>query len=258
MIFKILIFILGAIIGSFLNVCIYRLPKNQSILTPASYCPHCKRPILWFDNIPILSYLTLKGRCRFCKEKISARYFLVEVISAFMFLSFYTHFNEFNPLFLIYIILGCGLVVSTFIDIEHKIIPDEITIYGLFAGFIISMIYPSLHNANSWISSGIDSLLGILTGGVTIYLAGFLGNIIFRKESMGAGDVKLLAMVGAFLGWQLTLLVFFVAPIFGASVGIIVKLKTKQDIIPYGPFLSLATFIVILFGDKIINLFVPY
>jgi len=258
MILKIFVFILGAICGSFLNVCIYRLPKNESVIRPASYCPHCKKPILLFDNIPILSYLILRGRCRYCKEKISIQYFLVELITAFMFLLFYLHLQGFNPLFLIYNLLGCGLIVSTFIDIRHKIIPDEITIYGLFIGFIISIIYPLLHNTDSWLSSGSDSLLGILTGGSSIYLAGLLGNIIFKKESMGGGDVKFLAMIGAFLGWKLTLSVFFIAPIFGALVGTIVKLKTKKDIIPYAPFLSLTTFIVIFFGDRMMEFIMKY
>jgi leader peptidase (prepilin peptidase) / N-methyltransferase len=258
MIFKIAIFILGAVVGSFLNVCIRRLPKEESVIKPSSHCPHCKKPLSWYDNIPLLSYLLLRGRCRYCSQKISVQYFLVEFVCALLFLSFYVHFGGFNLLFLTYVLLGSGLIISTFIDINERIIPDEITIYGIGIGFIISIIYPRLHNAEFWLDSGLSSFSGILTGAGTIYLIGLVGNIIFKKESMGAGDVKLLAMIGAFLGWQSALLIFFIAPVFGALAGIIVKWKTGEDKIPYGPFLSLATFIVILFGDRIIDFIVPY
>jgi leader peptidase (prepilin peptidase)/N-methyltransferase len=175
-----------------------------------------------------------------------------------MFLFFFIYFKESLALFLIYVILGSALIVATFTDLQLKIIPDEITIGGTLAAFLLSIIYPAIHNTDLWFLAAGRSLLGMLVGGLSIYLAGVLGKIMFKKESMGAGDIKLLIMIGAFLGWKLTLLTFFIAPFFGAVVGIIVKIKTKQDIIPYGPFLSLACFVVILYGQQILDLLMPY
>ncbi|MCK4518967.1 MAG: prepilin peptidase [Candidatus Omnitrophica bacterium] len=280
MIIKIFVFTLGSIIGSFLNVCIYRLPVEKSLIKPSSHCPQCEKPILWYDNIPLLSYLMLRGRCRFCKGRIPFQYFLVELITAVMFLSFYTFFIKDIIVAAIYCLLGSGLLAASFIDLKYKIIPDEISVYGLIIGFVLSLLYPPLQSAISGLPpvatvslgalfrlwpndflasprfySGVSSLLGILAGGGSIYLIGVLGNIIFRKESMGAGDVKLMAMMGAFLGLIPMIFIFFIAPVFGAIVGIIVKIKTKEDIIPYGPFLSLAAFVVIFWGRHILDWF---
>lgn len=248
----ILAFIFGSVIGSFLNVCIYRLPKGESIISPRSHCPHCNTPILWYDNIPFISYLNLRGRCRYCKERISFRYFLVELIAAGCFLGFVVHFGLTATVF-IHLLLVCGLIISSFVDLKHQIIPDEITYTGIAVGLFFSLIYPPLQGVSSPVISIFRSILGIVVGGGSLYLLGLIGNFLFKKESMGGGDVKLLGMVGAFVGWKPTLLAFFIAPLFGSTVGIILKVRKKIDIIPYGPFLSLGAIVSILWGEKILN-----
>lgn len=250
----VLIFIFGLIIGSFLNVCIYRIPRNESIVYPGSRCVSCKKTIPWYDNIPLLSYLMLRGRCRVCHEKISFRYFAVELISALCFLVLFINFNL-NYLFWIYSLLTFSLIVVTFIDLEFQIIPDRISLVGIFAGIILSIIFPGLQNAFAWKKAFLNSVIGALAGGGLIYLTGVLGQLAFKKESMGGGDVKLMAMLGAFLGWKMAVLIFFLAPFFGAPIGIYMKFVTKEDIIPYGPYISLASFTAMVWGHKILSLF---
>ncbi|MFA4991078.1 MAG: prepilin peptidase [Candidatus Omnitrophota bacterium] len=248
------IFILGAVIGSFLNVCIYRIPRDESIVFPGSRCVSCKKPILWHDNIPLISYILLRGKCRACGSKISSRYFLVELISAVCFLILYVNFRM-NYLFLsVYSVITFALIVVAFIDLDFQIIPDRISIVGMFLGILLSAAFPILHGGFTWQSGLMNSALGALIGGGTIYLTGVLGEIVFKKESMGGGDVKLMAMLGAFLGWKAALLIFFLAPFLGTPAGLYLKFVKKQDIIPYGPYLSLASFIVILWGNRILGL----
>lgn len=249
----VLIFIFGLIIGSFLNVCIYRMPKNESMVSPGSRCVSCKKPIPWYDNIPLLSYVLLRGRCRSCRAKISPRYFFVELISALCFLILFMHFR-FDYIFWIYSLLASGLIVITFIDLEFQIIPDSISIAGIFAGLILSIIFPGAQGAFTWERAFLNSISGALIGGGLIYLTGVLGQFAFKKESMGGGDVKLMAMLGAFLGWKMAVLIFFLAPFFGAPAGIYVKFIKKEDIIPYGPYISLAGFVAMVWGHKILSL----
>lgn len=248
-----LVFLLGSIIGSFLNVCIYRIPRNESIVSPGSRCPSCKKPIPWFDNIPFLSYIFLRGRCRFCGKRISFRYFAVELISALSFLTLFIHFG-FTSRFWLYSLLISILVMISFIDIDFQIIPDGLSLGGLFLGIMLSVFIPQLHNTFIWKQALISSLLGAFIGGGIIYITRVLGNIAFKKESMGGGDVKLMAMLGAFLGWKMAVLIFFIAPFFGAPVGLYLKFKKKCDIIPYGPYLSMASFVAILWGERILDL----
>ena len=264
-IIRIFVFIFGSIVGSFLNVCIYRLPLEQSIVKPRSYCPQCKKAILWYDNIPFVSYLILKGRCRFCKKKISFRYFLVEFITASIFLILYINY-DFSFDFIFYALFVCALIIATFVDIAHRIIPDEVSLGGIAIGFLLSGLRGlrlSPFAYNRWPIA--DSLLGILIGGGIIYFTGKAFDLVYFKllkkgpidgetESMGGGDVKLLAMIGAFLGWKMTVLTFFLAPLFGAIVGILNLIIKKQHAIPYGPFLSLAAFISLLWTDRIFEL----
>jgi len=242
----------GSIVGSFLNVCIHRLPKEESIVSPRSYCPKCKQSIRWHDNIPFLSFLVLKGKCRFCHEPISFRYFVVEGLTALSFLVLYLRFGV-NALFCIYAAWFSALIVASFIDLKHQIIPDEISLGGLAVGMGVSVLYPPLHSAATrWYSLGY-SALGALVGGGSIYLIGLFGNLVFRKESMGGGDVKFLAMVGSVVGWQTALLAFFIAPFFGSVVGIILKIRKGAEIIPYGPFLSLGSIVALLWGENILT-----
>ena len=257
--------IFGLMIGSFLNVCIHRLPNEESVVTPRSHCVKCKKTISWYDNIPVLSYIALGGKCRFCKEKISARYLIVEIITAFIFVFLISQLGL-NSVTIIYIALTCALIVATFIDFKYQIIPDEITYGGMIVGIVLSVIFPQLHNTANRLYALGSSLLGLLAGGALIYALATLGTIAFRKKlkeigeesAMGGGDVKYLAMIGAFLGWQGALFVFFIAPFFGGVVGIIEKLRKKADIIPYGPYLSVATVVVIVWGDEILKRLFPY
>lgn len=257
------IFIVGAVVGSFLNVCIVRMPQEKSIVNPRSHCVHCQKAIPWYDNIPFVSYILLGGRCRFCKQKISFRYFIVEFTTALMFLIFYLHFGG-TKLLLPYLVMVSGFVVATFVDFEHRIIPDEISVGGILIGLVAGMLIPQLHgiSPSSAASGGAMifshfkslglSLLGVLVGGGLIYAMGTLGDFLFKKESMGGGDVKLMAMIGAFLGWKLAILTFFIAPFFGAIFGIIEKIRTKDTAIAYGPFLALGALISLFYGDVLL------
>lgn len=269
MIAKIIVFIFGSIMGSFLNVCIHRMPKGESIVWPRSYCPKCKKRIPGYDNIPFISYIMLGGKCRFCKTKISLRYILVEFLSAAMFVALFSRYGlSYN--FFFYMVFTSALIVATFVDIQHRIIPDEISIGGMIIGFLMSAIRglslrPLVFNYKPML----NSLLGILIGGGIIYLTGLLFDLVYFKllkkppiqgetESMGGGDVKLMAMIGAFLGWPGALITFFLAPFFGAAVGIVNLIVKKDHTIPYGPFLSLAALISLFWAHKIIRLFIIY
>ena len=246
-------FLAGAAIGSFLNVCIYRLPREQSVINPSrSYCPHCKHLIAWFNDIPLVSYLVLRARCRHCHKPIHWRYPVVEAASGLLTVAVLQRFSDTPVVGFIYLIFVWGLLVSSFIDLEHQIIPDEISLGGLVVGLLASTAYPPLHGMSSPWQSLWYSAMGAVAGGGSIYLIGLLGNFIFRRESMGGGDVKLLAMVGSILGWKLTLLAFFIAPFFGSVVGIILKVREGAEIIPYGPFLSLGSIVALLWGDRIL------
>ena len=250
-------FVFGSIVGSFLNVCIWRMPRNESIVKPGSHCPHCNKTILWYDNIPFISYLLLKGKCRFCKAKISFNYFLVELITASLFLITF-NFYGLSPLFFIYAALFSSFVVMTFIDLKFQIIPDEITYPGVALGFILSLIYPALQASETISQAALNSFLGILVGGGSIYLIGVVGEFLFKKEAMGGGDVKLLAMVGAFIGWKLVLLTFFISPFFGIVAGLVAKFKYKTNVIPYGPYLAAGTIVSIFWGNRILEFIFGY
>lgn len=250
---RLIVFLFGAIVGSFLNVCIYRMPKGKSIIFPSSHCPKCAKSVRWYDNIPVLSYLALRGRCRDCGEKISLIYPLVEILTASVVLTFYVTFG-FNAKFFIYSALGAALVAATFIDLAINEIPDEISLGGLAAGLIAALSFPSLFDTDvRWISLA-SSVFGALAGGGSIYLMGLFGRLAFRKEAMGGGDVKLMAMIGSVIGWKLALVTFFMAPFFGSVAGLMAKFKDGRDTIAYGPYLSLAALTAILFGGRIIDL----
>jgi len=247
-----IIFIFGAIIGSFLNVCIYRIPRKEPVCFSWSRCPSCKAPIKWYDNIPFLSYILLIGKCRSCKARISFRYFAVELISALSVIVLFTHFG-FTYKFWIYSLLSFSLIVVTFIDLEFQIIPDRISIGGLIAGILLSAFLPGLHNALTWKDGVVNSLLGALVGGGLIYSMGVFGKAVFKKESMGMGDVKLMAMLGAFFGWKMALFIFFLAPFFGMPAALYLKFVRKIDIIPYGPYISMGGFTAMIHGQSILK-----
>jgi leader peptidase (prepilin peptidase)/N-methyltransferase len=250
----IFVFIFGAVVGSFLNVCIHRLPRAESIVFPASHCPNCKRPIPWYYNVPLVSYAVLGGRCKFCKARISPRYLAVEGLSAVILTVLFWRFGA-RPELAIYAVLFSALIVISFIDIEHWIIPDEISLPGAALGLIISGVYPALQGQASRLIALRESFFGILFGFISLYLIGLIGKIAYKKEAMGGGDMMLLMFIGAFLGWKLTVVAFFLAPVFGSVVGVPRLIMKKQETIQYGPFLAIAAFICVLFKNEILTAF---
>ena len=229
-----LFFIIGACFGSFLNVCRCRLPRKKSIASPPSHCPQCKHPIKWYDNIPIVSYCLLRGKCRYCHKKIPLTYLIIELISAGVFLITFLKFGMSVKL-PVYLAFFSLLIIGSAIDAEIEIIPDAITLPGIILGL-----------ATSFLTIGIfSSLLGGAVGaGIVMAFAG-LGKLLFKKEAMGGGDVKLLAMIGCFTGWADALWVLFLASFIGLIFGILLR---KQRI-RFGPFLSTASFIIIIAGS---------
>lgn len=238
-------FILGSVIGSFLNVCIYRIPAGESVVTPRSRCPHCQTTIRWYHNLPVLSWFMLRGRCAYCGAPFSIRYSLVEALTGVLFALFLYRFG-FHPVTPVVWLLIAALVTISFIDLDHQIIPDVISLPGIPVGFLCSFALPWV----SWQSS----LLGILLGG-GILLAIALGyEWLTKQEGMGLGDVKLLAMLGGFLGAPAILPVIFLASIMGTLVGIplmLIKRAGRKLAIPFGPFLATAALVYLFFVDWI-------
>lgn len=243
--------VFGLIIGSFLNVCIYRLPEKKSIVTPSSFCPKCGIKIKPWDNIPILSYLFLIGRCRSCGERISLRYPFVELLNGLFYLFSYMHYGLTYHLFFIFIFLS-SMIVITFIDIDYQIIPDSITLPGIIVGlFAGSFFMPDPFSLNLSILGFKDSFLGFLIGGISFYLIA-----IISRGGMGGGDIKMMAMIGAFLGWKSVFLTTLIGSVFGSLLGIflmIFKGKGRKTKIPFGPFLALGSIITLFFGRNILD-----
>jgi len=250
------LFLFGLVIGSFLNCVIHRLPNDESIIRPRSYCPHCGKTIAWYDNIPILSFLILAGHCRHCRQRISWRYPFVELASGLIWAGSW-YWNGWTPFFWISVIFVSILLVVTMTDLETEIIPDQLTLGGALTGLVVSYIYPALQQTSSNLWAFGESVIGLVVGGGLIYVTGLAGNWIFQRElmkrgldqSMGGGDVKLLAMVGSFLGWEKVLLIFFTAPFLGLPFALYQRIAKKEAIIPYGPFLSAAALVHFIFGD---------
>jgi leader peptidase (prepilin peptidase)/N-methyltransferase len=247
-----LIFLFGLCIGSFLNVCIYRLPSSMSIVNPSrSICPKCNSAISFYDNIPVFSYLWLKGRCRHCQARISFRYPMVELLTGFIAVDIYRTFVM-TPSGIIsgiiYFIFISSLLVITFIDIDHQIIPDVITLPGIPIGLAVSFV---LHDMTFK-----TSLLGMLAGGGSLWIIAWAYSFITGKEGMGGGDIKLLAMIGAFIGWKGVIFTIFAASVAGTFVGLtvmLVKGKNLKFAIPFGPFLSIGAMSYLFFGEKILS-----
>lgn len=241
-----IVFLFGACIGSFLNVCIYRIPEAKSIVTPRSSCPRCGTPIKSYDNIPILSWLILGGKCRQCRVPISIRYPMVELITGLAALGLYIKFGP-TLAFPVYFLFVVALIVITFIDIDHQIIPNSISLPGVPLFFLLSLAVPQV----TWF----DSLIGILAGGGSLYLVAWIYQLVKKTEGMGMGDVKLLAMIGALVGWKGVLFTIFVSSTVGTLVGfamIIATRRTLKTMLPFGPFLSVGAVIYVFFGPQII------
>jgi leader peptidase (prepilin peptidase)/N-methyltransferase len=239
-------FLFGAVVGSFLNVCIFRIPERRSIVSPASQCPGCGSAIAFYDNIPILSYLILHGRCRACGSRISPQYPLVELIAGVLALLFYVKFGI-GVEFFIYFALASALIVITAIDLSIQIIPDVISLPGIGIGLLASFFLPS--------PGPFSSLLGIITGGGVLFIVAIVYHRMTGVEGMGGGDIKLLAMIGAFTGWKGALFTLFAGSFLGAITGVIAMAafgKTGRHAIPFGPFLAVGAVFYIFLGEMII------
>jgi len=262
----ILSFILGLIIGSFLNVCIYRLPREESIVYPGSHCTSCKKSISFYHNIPILSYIFLGGRCSHCNSKISFSYPLVEILSGLLFVATLWKFGMILDT-LFYLLFISGLIVITFVDLKHMIIPNVITYPGILVGILYNALTTNWQNSLELVSNFsfgfqnffellnevpiLDSLFGVILGGGILLLIAYTYEIIRKRQGMGMGDVKLLALIGAFLGWQGVFFVIFLSSILGSIVGLSIIITRKGDLkyaLSFGPFLSIAAIIYIFTG----------
>jgi len=241
------IFFIGMCIGSFLNVCIYRLPAGKSIVRPASACPACGAAIRWYDNIPLISYLILRGRCRGCNTRISIRYPIIELLCGLFAMTCGMQYGYSLPA-LIYFILITALLVITFIDIDHRIIPDIISLPGIPLGFLSSFFLPQLQ----WS----DSLIGIVAGGGSLLAVAWGYQLITGKDGMGGGDIKLLAMIGAFLGWKGVLFTIMASSLIGTVIGISLMLRSGKGMkmaVPFGPFLAMGAIIYIFWGPRLVE-----
>jgi leader peptidase (prepilin peptidase) / N-methyltransferase len=241
----ILLAVLGLAVGSFLNVCIHRLPLRHSLLHPPSRCPHCGYQLKWRDNIPVLSYALLGGRCRGCRQPISARYPFVELLTMTLFVVHGTVF-DWTPLLAVRIGFACALVVLFFIDLDHQILPDRITLPGIVTGLVCaSFLPPGLASA----------AIGVLAGGGVLFAIAEVWSRLRHVEAMGFGDVKMLAMIGAFLGWKLVILTFVLSSFLGGIFGALLIASRRGGLaskVPFGTFLAAAALAASLYGEAII------
>ncbi len=247
LIYSLFAFLFGSVVGSFLNVCICRMPKDESVVSPPSHCPYCPYQIRWYDNIPLVSYLLLRGKCRGCGAHISLQYPLVELLNGVLTLLLFLRFGP-TPVFGVLFLFCSALVVITFIDIEHQIIPDEISLSGIVVGFILSFFL----KGHTWL----NSLMGILLGGGTLLLVAYAYQRFTGKDGMGGGDIKLLAMMGAFLGWKAVPFIIFAGSLVGSVVGISIMVLQKKDsklAIPFGPYLAFGAVLYIFYGKTLIR-----
>lgn len=242
----IIILFFGLFIGSFLNVCIYRIPRRESIAYPPSHCPNCNNKIKYYDLIPVLSYMILKGKCRYCKEKISIKYLLIEMLTGIVYVLSYIRFGTSIEFVKSALILSI-LIAVAFIDLEYSIIPVKLMIFACAAGILLNIIGYKLDG------NLLDYLYGFLLGG------GVIGAIVAITGGMGGGDIQLMAVIGLFLGFKLTLLTLMLSFIIGACAGLILiglKKKSRRDFIPFGPWISLAACLSIFIGEGIINWYI--
>ena len=239
-------FLFGLALGSFLNVCIYRIPLKKSIVRPPSSCPQCGAEIRFYDNIPIISYLMLLGRCRQCRTPISLRYPLVEILVGLLSALLFMEFGP-SPKYLFLLFFTGALMAIAFSDLEHKIIPDVISLTGLVVGLVFSF-FPSAG------ISPVEALIGAVGGGSFLFLVGVVFEKLTGREGMGGGDVKLLAMIGAWMGWKALPFIVLLSSLTGAVIGGVSLMIAKQGMrsrIPFGPFLALGALGFLFFGDEI-------
>jgi leader peptidase (prepilin peptidase)/N-methyltransferase len=238
--------VVGAVAGSFLNVVIHRVPRGGSVVWPGSACPGCRRGLSWYENIPVVSYLMLRGRCRSCGMTIAARYPIIEILTALMFAAAWWFYGP-SPLLVSRLLFGCALIALFAIDLEHQLLPNVITLPGIVVGFLFSFI-----TEPGWVSS----LLGILLGGGLLWGMYELWWLIRKEEGLGFGDVKMLAMIGAFLGWKLTLVTLMMGSFAGSILGgalMVAGRGTMKTALPFGTFLALGALLAATFGSPLLD-----
>lgn len=266
MVFALFSTFFGACVGSFLNVCIYRIPRDESVVTPRSHCPNCGMMIPWYLNIPVLSWLALRGKCVKCKKPIAFRYTLVELLTAMLFLAVFMKWAMPAQMLMLpiphfaivpaYWLVLSGFVLGTFVDFEHFIIPDSVTIGGMIAGPIISSLVPMLHGQEIWWKGLLDSSIGLVVGFGVLFAIAEIGTRAFKKEAMGFGDVKLMGAIGAFFGWKAVLFTVFASSLLGSIAGLLliafggVKMQSR---IPFGPYICAGATIWLFWGMRIWN-----
>lgn len=267
--FLFIAFFMGACWGSFLNVCIFRIPAEKSVVHPRSSCPKCGYMIPWYDNIPILSWILLRAKCRQCREPISGRYPLVELLTALLFAWIWLRFPYPDGLlFIPYWIMTFGLILGSFVDIDEMWLPDRTTIGGMIIGVVLSGLFPAMHAYHGlsgriveWALPGLQnvygisflkSVLGMGFGFGVLWLVSVIGRAALKKDAMGFGDVKLMGALGAFLGSEAVIFIVFISSLLGSIIGvslIVAGRKDWQEKIPFGPYIALAAVIWVLGGS---------
>jgi leader peptidase (prepilin peptidase)/N-methyltransferase len=242
---------LGLFLGSFMNVCIYRLPRKLSPVRPRSGCPTCGHMLAWYENVPVLSYLFLRGKCRSCGTKISPMYPIIESITGAMFLAAYLWYGP-STLLAVRLLFGCAMIVLFVIDLQHKILPNVITLPGIVVGFLLSEVA-----GPGWLAS----LIGIAVGAGSLFVIAEVYYRVRHEEGLGMGDVKMLGMIGAFLGWKLVLVTLVLSSVAGSLVGIGVLITKKESLkyaLPFGTFLAVAAMVAAVAGDSLVNWYLQY
>ena len=248
-----LVLLYGLVVGSFLNVCIWRIPREESVIHPRSHCPRCNRMIAWYDNIPVFSWLWLRAKCRHCGQPISARYPAVELLTAVLFLAIWLVYGM-DARTPVYWLVAAGLVLGTFVDIDHMILPDRVTWGGILAGLALSPLVPSLHGESTPLRGLLASAAGAAIGFGLLWLVAVIGEKIFKKEAMGFGDVKLMGAVGALMGWPAVLFTILVSSLLGSIVGVALIVTRKhewQSRLAFGPFIAFAAMLWPLGGRRL-------
>jgi leader peptidase (prepilin peptidase)/N-methyltransferase len=246
-----LVVLLGACVGSFLNVCIYRLPRRESLLWPGSRCTTCERSLSWYENVPIVSWVVLRGRCRTCRASVSWMYPAVEMVTALTFLSGYLLYGL-TMIAVVRVLFACALIVLFVTDLQHKILPNIITVPGIVVGFVCSLFLPP-----GWL----DSLIGIVVGGGSLFAIAETYYRVRGQEGLGMGDVKLLGMIGAFLGWKLVLLTLVFASVAGSLAGGILIVSGRGNMkyaLPFGTFLAIGALVAAIWGTPIVDWYLGF
>ena len=261
--FSTIVFLLGLCIGSFLNVCIYRIPRHESVIFTPSHCPNCNKNIAWYDNLPVLSWIMLSGKCRWCGEKISFRYVGIELLTAVLFEIDYLRIVCAElplPMLLSYFVATSLFIICSFTDIKHKIIPNKVTYFVIIFSLAMAFIFPGYTRMNDRVSGLLNSFLGFAAGGGILALFSFAGSKVFKKEVLGFGDVKFVAAVGACFGIipAVWFFVIFMGSFLGLIFGLFLIFTGKKRLgseIQFGPFLAIAGYLWILLGPELVDFY---